>query len=253
MQQKAWGKNISRCKLNIDNSEVHTSRYMLFLMNKQIGKKNTENVTRQNTVIRAVCTHFSKKKKKLNRKFKQPVCINVVVICLGGCFCLVWLFFVSFNKIRGKYSYRYTSSCTRSSSIISVSLVANCVTPRLEPQLCGSQLCWCVLQELSWCFQPISGHNSVLLPREGAKNKTQEKQVVLNTTAHHLLTDALPTPEQWSTPHGQLAPVYILNICMGWNIHLATLGQLSWPFSLSASCASPHWQSKGIWKILDLE
>lgn len=79
---------------------------------------------------------------------------------------------------------------------LSVSLVANCVTPRLEPQLCGSQLCWCVLQELSWCFQPISGHNSVLLPRKGAKNKTQEKQVVLNTTAHHLLTDALPTPEQ---------------------------------------------------------
>lgn len=72
--------------------------------------------------------------------------------------------------------------------------MATCVT--LGQELGTSQLCWCVLQELSWSFQPISGQKSVLLPRKGEKNKTQEKQVVHNTTAYHLLTDALPMPEQ---------------------------------------------------------
>lgn len=60
------------------------------LMNKQTGKKNVGNATCQNTVIRAVSTHFSKKK-KLNRKFKQPVCINVVVTSFR------WIFFVWFD------------------------------------------------------------------------------------------------------------------------------------------------------------
>lgn len=104
--------------------------------------------------------------------------MNVAVICLGGFFCLVCLVFVLFNKI----------------SIISASLRATCATLRQEPGT--SQLRWCVLQELSWSFQPVSGQKSVLLPRKGAKNKTQEKQAVHNTTAHHLLTDALPMPEQ---------------------------------------------------------
>lgn len=104
--------------------------------------------------------------------------MNVAVICLGGFFCLVCLVFVLFNKI----------------SIISASLGATCATLRQEPGT--SQLHWCVLQELSWSFQPVSGQKSVLLPRKGAKNKTQEKQAVHNTTAHHLLTDALPMPEQ---------------------------------------------------------
>lgn len=163
-------------------------------MNKQIVKKNAGNATHQNTVIRAVTMHFSKKKRKLNRKFKQALCINVVVICLGGSFCLVCLVFVLFNKI----------------SIITASLRTTCATLRQEPG--PSQLCWCVLQKLSWSFQPVSGQKSVLLPRKGAKNKAQEKKVVHNTAAHHLLTDALPMPEQSSTPRGQFPPVYILNI-----------------------------------------
>ena len=38
------------------------------------------------------------------------------------------------------------------------------------------------------------------------------KQVMHNAIAHRSLTDAQSVPEQWSTPPGQLPPVYILGM-----------------------------------------
>lgn len=38
---------------------------------------------------------------------------------------------------------------------------------------------------------------------------------------------------------------------MVWNTPLAILGQLSWPCSCSASCASAHQWNMGCWKVLD--
>lgn len=67
-----------------------------------------------------------------------------------------------------------------------------------------------------------------------------KKQVMHNAIAHHPLTDAQPIPEQPAPPPRPATPIYCLAWRqMVWNIHLASLGQLSWVCPLPAPAAPP--------------
>lgn len=77
--------------------------------------------------------------------------------------------------------------------------------------------------------------------RERERNKAQDKQVMPNKFAHHLLTDAQPVPEQRLVPPTQLPTVYMLSMIfygieypLG-KFRLAVLATLP-------PCACPEWQ-----------
>jgi len=76
--------------------------------------------------------------------------------------------------------------------------------------------------------------------------------MILKAVAHHPSINAQPVPEQqllsWTTPHHFI----LFPWChMGWNIPLASLGQLSWFRSLLEPPQPPHWQDRmGSWNIL---
>lgn len=72
----------------------------------------------------------------------------------------------------------------------------------------------------------------------------KKNQIMPNTMAHHMLTNALPIPEQELATSGQLPPVYRWGMTFYvMESPLVQLGQLSWPRFLPASCAPAPLQS----------
>ena len=65
-----------------------------------------------------------------------------------------------------------------------------------------------------------------------------------NTTAHHPSTDTQPDPSSDLGLPGNFPQfIYWARCAVVWNTPLASLGQVSWLCSVSASHAPSHWQS----------